>query len=143
MSDNTKMLEWMKKVNKEYGTDIVQLGVDKKVLDLIPFTSLRLNYMSYGGVPRARFTELYGEESSGKSTLCLDLIANFQKKWPNEYILYVDVEGTYDANWASNMGVDSNNIAILNCVGQYAESIFEESNYDVVFYYFPIAFCFY
>ena len=126
MSDNTKMLEWMKKVNKEYGTEIVQLGVDKKELDLIPFTSLRLNYMSYGGVPRARFTELYGEESSGKSTLCLDLIANFQKKWPNEYILYVDVEGTYDANWASNMGADSDNIAILNCVGQYAESIFDQ-----------------
>lgn len=126
MSDNIKMLEWMKKVNKQYGVDIVQLGVEEKELDLIPFTSLRLNYMSYGGVPRGRASEFYGEESSGKSTLCLDLMANFQKKWPEEYILYVDVEGTYDAKWASNMGVDSSKVVILNCVGQYAEEIFDQ-----------------
>ena len=127
METNIKMLEWMKKVNKQYGSEIVQVGVEEKDLDLIPFTSLRLNYMSYGGVPRARFTELYGEESSGKSTLCLDLISNFQKKWPNEYILYVDVEGTYDAKWSFNMGVDSTDIVILNCVGQYAEEIFDQT----------------
>ena len=126
MTDNTKMLEWIKKVNKTYGVEIVQLGVEEKDLDLIPFSSLRLNYMSYGGVPRGRATEIYGEESSGKSTLCLDLMANFQKKWPDEYMLYCDVEGTYDAKWASNMGVDSSNVIILNCVGQYAEEIFDQ-----------------
>ena len=53
-------------------------------------------------------------------------MANFQKKWPNEHILYADVEGTYDAKWASNMGVDSSNVIILNCVGQYAEEIFDQ-----------------
>lgn len=126
METNTKMLEWMKKVNKQYGSDIVQLGAEEKELDLIPFTSLRLNYMSYGGCPRGRFIECYGEESSGKSTLCLDLMANFQKKWPEEYILYCDVEGTYDVKWASNMNVDSANVVILNCVGQYAEEIFDQ-----------------
>ena len=126
METNTKMLEWMKKVNKQYGSDIVQLGVKEKDLDLIPFSSLRLNYMSYGGVPRGRITEFYGEESSGKSTLCLDLMANFQKKWPNEYILYIDIEGTYDTRWASNMGVKSDSVVILNCLGQYAEEVFDQ-----------------
>lgn len=124
--DNSNLLAWMKKVNKQYDTDIIQFGVKEKELDLIPFTSLRLNYMSYGGVPRGRATELYGEESSGKSTLCLDLIANFQKLWPDEYVLYVDVEGTYDANWASKMGVDSDKIVLMWCVGQYAEEIFDQ-----------------
>lgn len=124
--ENQKLLEWMKKVNKQYGSEIVQLGAQEKDLDLIPFTSLRLNYMSYGGIPKGRFIELYGEESSGKSTICLDLMSNFQKKFSNEYILYVDVEGTYDAKWASNMGVDSTNVVILNCVGQYAEEIFDQ-----------------
>lgn len=52
MEQNIKMLDWIKKVNKQYGSDIVQFGVEEKDLDLIPFTSLRLNYMSYGGVPR-------------------------------------------------------------------------------------------
>ncbi len=126
METNIKMLEWMKKVNKQYGSEIVQLGVEEKDLDLIPFTSLRLNYMSYGGVPRGRTIEFYGEENSGKSTVCLDLISNFQKLWPEEYVMYVDVEGTYDAKWASNMGVDSTTVVILNCVGQYAEEIFDQ-----------------
>ena len=116
----------MKKVNKQYGSEIVQLGMEEKELDLIPFSSLRLNYMSYGGVPRGRIIEFYGEESSGKSTMCLDLMANFQKLWPDEYILYIDVEGTYDAKWASHMGVDSTKVIILNFIGQYAEEIFDQ-----------------
>ena len=124
--DNSKLLDWMKKVNKTYGSEIVELNVTEKDLDLIPFTSPRLNYMSYGGVPRGRITEFYGEESSGKSTLCLDLMANFQKKWPDEYILYIDIEGTYDAKWASNMGVKPDTVVILNCLGQYAEEVFDQ-----------------
>lgn len=124
--DNSKLLDWMKKVNKTYGSEIVELNVVEKDLDLIPFTSPRLNYMSYGGVPRGRITEFYGEESSGKSTLCLDLMANFQKKWPDEYILYIDIEGTYDAKWASNMGVKPDTVVILNCLGQYAEEVFDQ-----------------
>ena len=124
--DNSKLFDWMKKVNKTYGSEIVELNVVEKDLDLIPFTSPRLNYMSYGGVPRGRIIEFYGEESSGKSTLCLDLMANFQKKWPDEYILYIDIEGTYDAKWASNMGVKPDTVVILNCLGQYAEEVFDQ-----------------
>ena len=123
---NANLMDWMKKVNKQYGSEIVQLGAEEKDLDLISFSSLRLNYMSYGGVPRGRIIEFYGEESSGKSTLCLDIMANFQKLYPDEYALYIDVEGTYDAKWASHMGVDSNKVIILNCVGQYAEEIFDQ-----------------
>lgn len=124
--NDKKLMDWMQKVNKQYGTEIVQLGVENKDLDLIPFTSPRLTYMSYGGVPLGRFVEFYGEESSGKSCLCLDLMSNFQKKFKDRIILYVDVEGTYDGKWASNMGVDSSNVVILNCVGQYAEEIFDQ-----------------
>lgn len=123
---NANLMDWMKKVNKQYGSEIVQLGTEEKDLDLIPFSSLRLNYMSYGGVPRARISEFYGEESSGKSTLCLDLMANFQKLWPEEYILYIDVEGTYDAKWASHMGVNQDTVVVLSCIGQYAEEIFDQ-----------------
>ena len=119
-------MDWMKKVNKQYGSEIVQLGTEEKDLDLIPFSSLRLNYMSYGGVPRGRITEFYGEESSGKSTLCLDIMANFQKLWPEEYILYIDIEGTYDAKWASHMGVKQETVVVLSCIGQYAEEIFDQ-----------------
>ena len=39
----------------------------------------------------------------------------------------MDVEGTYDAKWASHMGVDSSNVVILNCLGQYAEEIFDQT----------------
>ena len=85
-TSNTNLMDWMKKVNKQYGSEIVQIGAEEKDLDLIPFSSLRLNYCAYGGVPKGRITEIYGEESSGKSTLCLDLMANHQKIWPDEYI---------------------------------------------------------
>ena len=50
--DNSKLLDWIKKVNKTYGSEIVELNVKEKDLDLIPFTSPRLNYMCYSGVPR-------------------------------------------------------------------------------------------
>lgn len=123
---NEKLYDWMKKVNKQYGSEIVELNVQEKELDLIPFSSPRLNYLSYGGIPRGRILEFYGEESSGKSTLCLDLMANFQIKYPEEYILYIDVEGTYDAKWAANMGVKPDTVVILNCLGQYAEEIFDQ-----------------
>lgn len=123
---NEKLYDWMKKVNKQYGSEIVELNVQEKDLDLIPFSSPRLNYLSYGGIPRGRILEFYGEESSGKSTLCLDLMANFQIKFPEEYILYIDVEGTYDAKWAANMGVKPDTVVILNCLGQYAEEIFDQ-----------------
>jgi len=122
---NNDLSDWMKKVNKSFGMDVIQLGIKEEPLELIPFSSLRLTYLSYGGVPRGRMIEVYGEESSGKSTLCLDLMFNFQKLYPNELILYADVEGTYDAVWASNMGVDSSKVVYLNCVGQYAEQIFD------------------
>ena len=120
------LLNWMKKVNKEYGSEIVKLGGEKKPVELIPFSSLRLNYMSYGGVPRGRWVEFYGEESSGKSTLCLDIMYNFQIKYPDEYVVYCDVEGTYDPYWAAKMGVDTDRILHLKCVGQYAEQIFDQ-----------------
>lgn len=123
---NEKLYDWMKKVNKQYGSEIVELNVQEKELDLIPFSSPRLNYLSYGGIPRGRIIEFYGEESSGKSTLCLDIMANFQIKFPEEYILYIDVEGTYDAKWATNMGVKPDTVVILNCLGQYAEEIFDQ-----------------
>lgn len=123
---NEKLYDWMKKVNKQYGSEIVELNVQEKELELIPFSSPRLNYLSYGGIPRGRILEFYGEESSGKSTLCLDLMANFQIKFPEEYILYIDVEGTYDAKWAANMGVKPDTVVILNCLGQYAEEIFDQ-----------------
>lgn len=124
--DNSKMMDWMKKVNKTYGSEIVKISDKGKDLDVIPFSSLRLNYMSYGGIRRSRWSEFYGEESSGKSTLCLDIMANFQKKYPKEFILYIDVEGTYDTSWASNMGVNPESVVILNCLGQPAEEIFDQ-----------------
>lgn len=126
VSNQAILFDWMKKVNKNYGSDIVKLAGEKFDLELIPFTSSRLNYMSYGGVPRGRATEFYGDESSGKSTLCLDLVVNFQKKYPDEYVLYVDVEGTCDDPWCKKLGINFERFVKLECVGQYAEQIFDQ-----------------
>lgn len=81
--------EAMAKLNKSYGMDIITLGFDSeqayKSLKKIPFSSPRANYMTYGGIPRGRLIEFAGEENGGKTTTALDVVANAQIIFQEEY----------------------------------------------------------
>lgn len=71
-------------LNKKYD-GIVMRGIDFPQIEKIPFTSPRLNYMTYGGIALGKATELYGPESGGKTTTALDLVKNAQIKAKKDF----------------------------------------------------------
>ena len=115
----------MKDLNKKYG-EIASYGVKQTEYDKIPFTSPRLNYMCFGGLPVGRIYEFAGPEGSGKTTTAMDIIKNAQKKYKGsgKKILFVDEEGTFDYVWANKIGVDTNDILIITPETMVAEEVF-------------------
>jgi RecA/RadA recombinase len=76
-----------------------------------------LDKLTNGGIPKGKVTTLYGEKSSGKSTIALKMIATAQKE--GKTCLYVDMERGYSVDWAEKQGVDTSSLLYASCV--YAE----------------------
>ncbi len=91
---------------------IMRLGEVKKVnIDAIPTGSVSLDIaLGIGGVPRGRVIEIYGPESSGKSTLALHITAKCQEKGGT--VAYIDAEHALDPQYAKRIGVDIGNLLI-------------------------------
>lgn len=117
--------EVMRDVNKKFKSDVCKQGLKFDAVSRIPFSSPRLNYMTYGGMPVGRIIEFAGEEGGGKTTTALDLVAHAQKMFPDKQVLYVDVERTLDPEWATKLGVDVDSLIMLTPDEQSAEEIFE------------------
>jgi recombination protein RecA len=80
-------------------------------VESIPTGSLSLDYaLGIGGVPRGRIVEIYGPESSGKTTVCLHIIAEAQKR--GGLAAFIDVEHALDVNYAKKLGVDATNLLL-------------------------------
>lgn len=115
MDDNKKkMLESaLKSIDKAFGKGtLVRLG-DKEVekIDSISTGSVGLDIaLGIGGVPKGRIVEIYGPESSGKTTLTLHIIAECQKK--GGVCAFVDAEHALDVKYAANLGVDVDNLYV-------------------------------
>lgn len=95
-------------LQKKFGKESVNYLGNKKpeALPRIPTGSLALDKITGGGYPEGRFIEIFGGEASGKTSLCYHAIAEFQKKYPDEMCAFVDEEGTFDPEYASNIGVN-------------------------------------
>lgn len=117
--------EVMKDFNKKFKADLAHVGLPQYDYERIPFTSPRLNYMTFGGIPRGKLIEFYGEEHGGKTTTALDIVANFQQLYPDLKVLWVDAENTLDVVWATKLGVQVEELLILNPEAQGAEDIFQ------------------
>ena len=115
----------MKDFNKKFKEDLVHHGVAEYNYERIPFTSPRLNYTTFGGLPKGKLIEFYGEEHGGKTTTALDIVANFQHSEDERKILWIDCENTLDLVWAGKLGVDVDDMIIMNPTNQGAESIFQ------------------
>ena len=91
---------------------IMRLGMDTRVkVDAIPTGAINLDAaIGVGGVPRGRVTEIYGPESSGKTTLCLHVVANAQKT--GGVAAFIDAEHALDTEYARKLGVDIDNLLI-------------------------------
>jgi recombination protein RecA len=98
---------------KRYGDgSIMRLGdAHKMVIDAIPTGSLSLDLaLGIGGIPRGRITEIYGPESSGKTTICQHIVAEVQKLGGTA--AYVDMEHALDPVYAAKCGVDVDNLLV-------------------------------
>ena len=93
-------------INKKYGSgSIMTLGDTKPVAtNLLSTGSLMIDKILGGGIGLGRITELYGVESSGKSTLCLHIAAECQKTGGT--VAYIDTENALDTKYAAQLGVD-------------------------------------
>lgn len=103
----------VKKIEKQFGNGaIMKLGESKSLdVDSIPTGALPLDVaLGVGGIPRGRITELYGNESSGKTTLGLHIIAEAQKQ--DGIAAFIDAEHALDPRYAENLGVNIDDLLI-------------------------------
>lgn len=101
------------KIEKDFGKGaIMKLGDDKvENVEVIPTGSIGLNYaLGVGGFPRGRIIEIFGPESSGKTTLAIHAIAEAQKMGGVAAI--IDAEHAFDRFYAEKLGVDTDNLFI-------------------------------
>lgn len=118
----------LKDINKKYKQEIAFKGLERKEFDRIPFSSPRLNYMTYGGIARNTITEFFGPESSGKTTTALDVVKNAQSLLPKgKHIAYIDVENLLDEKWAETLGIILKDLILLRPQEQTAEDILDIS----------------
>ena len=115
----------IKKINKESGANIAGYGIPKREYKRIPFTSPRMNYCTYGGIPIGRLIEFFGEEHGGKTTTALDIVGNYQRMDTGKKVAYFDSENTLDVEWAAKLGVDVDDLILLQPESQSAEDILQ------------------
>jgi recombination protein RecA len=99
-------------ITKQFGDgSIMKLGEAHKIdVELIPGGSLSLDLALGGGYPKGRIIEIYGPESSGKTTLTLHAIAEVQKKGGTA--AFIDAEHALDPSYAKKLGVDTDNLLV-------------------------------
>lgn len=114
----------VKDLNKKMKVGAISLGVSFQEVQKIPFSSCRLNYMTYGGIPVGRIAEFYGADGSGKTTTAIDVAGNAQKMFPDKKVLFVDIEHTFDSCWATKLGLNCDDIIYLDPDSMGAEEVF-------------------
>ncbi len=126
------------KIEKSYGKGAVMKLGDEQVenVDVISTGSIGLNYaLGVGGFPKGRIIEIYGPESSGKTTLAIHAIAQAQKK--GGIAAMIDAEHAFDRFYAEKLGVDVNNLLISQPDNgeqalEIAEQLIRSSAIDII-----------
>ena len=99
-------------IEKSFGKgSIMRLGAEAEKMESISTGSIGLDYaLGVGGLPKGRIIEIYGPESSGKTTLALHVVAEAQKK--GGIAAFIDAEHAFDRFYAAKLGVDIENLLI-------------------------------
>lgn len=104
----------MDKIEKNFGKGSIMALGDRQVeenIEVIPTGSVGLNAaLGVGGIPRGRVVEIYGPESSGKTTIALHMIAEAQKG--GGIAAFIDAEHAFDSTYAKKLGVDTDHLLI-------------------------------
>lgn len=133
-----RISEAMAKLNKKYGAGtVMKLGDKPQEKYIVVSTgSKRLdNALGIGGLPLGRIVEIFGWESTGKSTIALHVIANAQKQ--NLKCLYIDAENAFDSEYAHALGVNVDEISFCQPSNgeeglEVADSMIASGDIDVV-----------
>ena len=128
----------MDKIEKSFGKgSIMKLGDEKlQDVEVIPTGSVALNYaLGVGGYPKGRIIEIYGPESSGKTTLAIHAIAEAQKA--GGIAAFIDAEHAFDRFYAAKLGVDVDNVWISQPDNgeqalEIAEQLIRSSAIDII-----------
>ncbi|MEZ5086184.1 MAG: recombinase RecA [Tessaracoccus sp.] len=114
VADRSKALEAaLAQIEKAHGKgSVMRLGEDnRQAIDVIPTGSVALDVaLGIGGLPRGRVVEIYGPESSGKTTVALHAIANAQKG--GGICAFIDAEHALDPDYAQKLGVDTDDLLV-------------------------------
>jgi recombination protein RecA len=100
-------------IERQFGKGAIMKLGDRQALDVpvIPTTSMSVDYaLGVGGVPRGRAIEIFGPESSGKTTLALHLVAEAQRQ--GGVAAFIDAEHALDPEYAAKLGVDVDNLMV-------------------------------
>src|ERR1035441_6964219 len=113
--DRTKAVELaLAQIEKQFGKgSIVRLGSKEALLPIAVISTGSISFdaaLGVGGIPRGRVTEIYGPESSGKTTITLQIIAEAQRL--GGLAAFVDVEHALDPGYAKKLGVDIDNLLV-------------------------------
>lgn len=145
--------EIIKKREKDWNAPNLMNAAKADHIDKIPFSSPLVNWTTYGGIPRNRITEFFGEPGSGKSTSAIDICKNAIEIFKSEYeeqlatlrqdeskysdeieelmergpkkVLYLDIEHGFDAKWSSVLGINIDEIEIMQPPDTPAEDLLQ------------------
>ena len=138
-ADRLKALQTaMEKIDKTFGKGSIMRMGDEKVekVDVIPTGSIGLNAaLGVGGYPKGRIIEIYGPESSGKTTLAIHAIAEAQKQ--GGIAAFIDAEHAFDRFYAEKLGVDTDQLLISHPDNgeqalEIAENLIRSSAIDII-----------
>src|SRR5690606_18653069 len=87
--------------------------LSERVIEKFPTGSPKLDIALKGGYAKGKIVEYMGENQSGKTSACIHGAAEFQKKYPTEQILWVDLEDVYDPDYNLNIGLDTSKNFII------------------------------
>jgi len=98
---------FLAEMNKTYGKEIFVKDLKNITVTKIKTGSLALDIALDGGIPKGKMAEIFGINQSGKSSLCYETAANFQKQFPGEEILMIDLEDTFTDEYVKSLGIDT------------------------------------
>lgn len=104
--------EFLAQINKKHGENAL-IDCSANVVSTVPKVSSglpSLDLVMGGGIPEGRIMEIYGLESSGKSTLAIQMMVQMQKAYPDKYIAYIDVEHSFDMEYAVKLGLNKDKL---------------------------------
>lgn len=113
-SDSDELGSLLKEMNKRYGEGVVKNGREIEQPTRIPTGIFLLDFCLLGGIPTSRGTMLIGKKHSGKTTLSNMIAGNAQRMFPDQKVVVVDIEGTFDTTWAEKLGVDVDNLLVVH-----------------------------